>query len=186
MNSLWKQLTPLLPAPKSPKGLDRSWRSVEKELGLPLPSDYKRFIDTYGTGLICGKGMDFGYLGVWNYRDRSEASPLSQSISSVIREYEDARSKGYDSPCLFYPDSGGLLPFANTASGDYFNWTTSRSPDQWDVVFYHFDRAEMVSLKGHSFIQVFVDLLTHKSSLMPDKIDPNCLAPPFRYTEVNW
>jgi hypothetical protein len=58
----------LLPPPRSPRGLDRSWNAVESELGLELPQDYKAFIDLSGSGQISSAE---GWVLVWNFRDGS-------------------------------------------------------------------------------------------------------------------
>lgn len=178
-----EKLGDLVPPPAKPIGLNRTWAAVERELGLLLPVEYKGFIDSYGTGLICGAGIDLGYLNIWNFRDTS--SPLLEGIANVVREYEDARKKGHESPYPFYPASGGLLPFGSTPSGDYLNWRTSKKV--WDTVFYCFDQAEMVTLEGHDFVRTITDLLTHNSPLFDNERLPKaCFTSPFRFTAFNW
>lgn len=40
------------PSQPSETGSAEEWSSVEALLGLILPSDYKAYITTYGTGLV--------------------------------------------------------------------------------------------------------------------------------------
>ena len=47
-----KSIAKLVAPPSLPRGLNRSWKVVEREVGLALPADYKEFIDAYGTGQI--------------------------------------------------------------------------------------------------------------------------------------
>ena len=44
----------LVPPPESPVevGTKAGWKEVEMKLGLKLPADYRKFIDTYGSGLF--------------------------------------------------------------------------------------------------------------------------------------
>lgn len=49
----WKRLLELLPPPANPHSFKRTWQTVESELGLSLPADYKQFIDTYGPDASC-------------------------------------------------------------------------------------------------------------------------------------
>jgi hypothetical protein len=103
----------------------------------------------------------------------------------VIIEYADAQPKGYESPHPFYPDRGGLLPFAKTPNGDYLNWRTRGLPSKWDIVFYDFDRAQFVLLEGQGFIRMLSDILNGESPLFPERLDPASFQPPFEFT-VNW
>src|ERR1700722_16179271 len=108
-----KTLTKLVAPPDTPPGPDRTWKAVEKEIGLSLPSDYKAFIDTYGTGQITGAE---GWVVVWNFRDTSLfKSPLGETLGgngSVSQLYRNlARDTNYPAPYPLYPDPGGLFPF---------------------------------------------------------------------------
>jgi hypothetical protein len=186
MASYWKRLTSLLPVPESPRGLDTDWESIEHELGIVLPSDYKQFINHFGTGLIQGSSLDYGCLSVWNYREASNNFSLLDDVSSVISEYHDAREKGYSLIYPFYPEKGGLLPFASTQNGDYFNWRMVGISEKWDVVFYDSSRVEMVLFKGKRFMPVLVGLLEQTSPLLTERIATDCFTPPYHFGDVNW
>jgi hypothetical protein len=53
MNFPGQLLIELLPPPEIPVEASGNWANVERQLGTTLPSDYKWFIETYGTGGIC-------------------------------------------------------------------------------------------------------------------------------------
>ena len=173
----------LVPPPTTPDGLERSWIEVERQLGLSLPSDYKGFVDRYGTGVIAGSGIELGYIGIWNWR--ATRNPL-KGITDVITNYEADRKARHDFPYVCYPSPGGLLPFGGTPNGDHFNWRTNGDPDSWDVVFYAFDSAEMILLEGDCFIRVLRNILARDSVLVPSEFGPEIMSPPFRFTDFNW
>jgi len=33
-------------------GTGKTWKNIQNRLGLPLPDDYKAFVDCYGTGIF--------------------------------------------------------------------------------------------------------------------------------------
>ena len=43
----------LVPPPSVPVAANGDWPKLERELGLPIPQDYKDFIANYGTGAFC-------------------------------------------------------------------------------------------------------------------------------------
>lgn len=179
----WKRLLELLPPPANPLGFKRTWQTVESELGLALPADYKQFIDTYGSGCIMPSGSECGSIIIWNLRDVADVSTW---IATATRRYNDDRQSGNDHPFQGYPEPEGLLGWGTTPDGDFFNWRTTGEPDAWDCVFYHFSNAKMILLEGQGFVDVLVDLLEHNSALMPYPIDPDNLQPPCAYTEEVW
>lgn len=182
-SSALDEVIELVPPPTTPLGLIRSWAEVESELGLELPSDYKKFIDQYGDGVIAGAGVDLGYIGIWNWRSKKNAM---KGITNVVKNYEAERTDGHEFPYDCFPTPGGLLPFGGTPNGDHFNWRTQGDPESWDVVFYSFDSAKMLLLEGDSFSQALRDILVHDSVLVPSEFDPEIMSPPYRFTEFNW
>lgn len=179
INQCLKVVRDLLPPPEAPVGLDRSWEEVESEFGLSFPSDYKSFIDTYGTGWVRGSGVDFAYLAVSNFRSRLPW--IETGIGQAIHALKLSRDAGHDSPYPFFPEKGGLLPFAVTPNGDSLSWITNGSPDSWDVVFYCFDGGQQARLNKQGFCEVLKGLLKQESLLFPNEIPLECFAPPFRF-----
>jgi len=100
------------------------WLDVEREVGTPLPSDYKAFIDRYGLGKLC----DFIVVFMPSHEN------LHVNLSIQIRQKLDvlqelASEWGEELPYSLFPARGGLLPFGATDNGDILYWLTSGSPD---------------------------------------------------------
>lgn len=157
MASTLDKIVRILPPPNSPVRLDRSWDSVEKELGTALPTDYKQFIDLYGTGAIARE------LHIWNFRDASSDKSWRERLIGVGRWYDEVRDMGdHDWPYRMFPEPGGLLPFAGLMDVNHLNWLTKGTPDQWDVVLWLSDDAEFLLLKGESFTDCLLKMLQNK------------------------
>ncbi|MGW9028365.1 SMI1/KNR4 family protein [Streptomyces sp. NPDC055722] len=101
------------------------WREVEQRLGSSLPSDYKAFMENFGTGTYCdlrivgpgapGEFEMFGLLG----RQRIRAS----------------RSRLDEWAPPFYPEPGGVISWGETADGWTCGWApTSVDPNVWGIV----------------------------------------------------
>lgn len=165
----------LLPPPAKPIGLNRPWNTIEAELQVNLPKDYKDFIDLYGSGRACEE------IVIWNLRDtRYFKSPLQHQIcgkEGVIRLYEKIRSMGNEWPYSMYPQPGGLLPFASILDVDHLNWLTAGKPDKWDVVFWDFDNLDFIHLKGDSFAKYLLKVLRKE---YPAKSIPQ-FDPPYKF-----
>jgi hypothetical protein len=183
MNSNLRSITGLMPPPAKPIGLERPWAVVEHELGTSLPSDYKEFIDTYGSGTCCE------FIEVWNFRHASFfPRPIPEVLwgeKSVTSWYETVRSLGKHAwPYTMYPTSGGLLPFAVYAEIHHFNWRTVGVPDKWDIVYWFSDGQEFIHLQGEAFLDVLFKILRkeYKQYELP-QIDGPCVFVP--YSGVN-
>jgi SMI1-KNR4 cell-wall len=179
----FKSIARLLPPPRSPHGLDRSWRAVEKELGLALPADYKEFIDAYGTGQISSAA---GWAVVRNFRDTGLfGRPLRDILcgeGSVIGCYERLeKESNYPCPYPTYPDPGGLLPFGSVVDVQNLNWLTQGAPNRWEVVYWHFDGLEFTHLKGDPFGRCLLKMLRQEYVGLER---PSSLEPPFEFTEL--
>ena len=183
MRVLLRSIAKLVPPPSSPRGLDRSWKAVERELGIVLPGDYKDFIDAYGTGQISGAA---GWAVIWNFR---EAAPAGRSLrdilcghDSVISCYERLeRESDYPCPYPTFPRPGGLLPFGSVVDVQNLNWLTKGAPDRWEVVYWHFDGLEFIHLKGDRFARCLLKALRQEYKGLGR---PSSLRPPFRFTEI--
>lgn len=113
----FQQLIQLMPPPASPIGLPVDWDKASQELGIEFPEDYRKFIDTYGTGWICD------CLSVWKPPYR----PLA---------LETLRDCVGSSQYSVFPETGGLLPFGRTGDSEKINWVTKGLPNEWTIVFW--------------------------------------------------
>ncbi len=136
MSSLLTQLQALAPPPEKPifTGTPLQWDEVERNIGTPLPQDYKQLISLYGLGsfggYICllnpfvpalGPNSTFNFyraLNFWN-------------------EMEDLRREDPEiyPPFPGYPSPGGLLPWGRECSdGGLQCWLTNGVPDDWGSI----------------------------------------------------
>jgi hypothetical protein len=111
-------------------GNEGEWRNIEDKIGFHLPSDYKLFIQYYGTGAL----NDFLY--VFNPFTLNKNLNLLSQREDMIDSY---RILKYNSPEK-YPfsansDVGGLLPWGITDNGDELYWLiTGKDSNQWKIV----------------------------------------------------
>lgn len=120
----------LMPPPAEPldPGEPDGWPSIELQLGLRLPSDYKAFIAAYGSGKIAI------FLNVYNpFSDNHhirlvEAAALDATAYREIRTWEHI-------PYPIHPEPGGLLAWGTTDDGDFLSWVTdpASDPDAWPI-----------------------------------------------------
>jgi SMI1-KNR4 cell-wall len=123
-----KKLVPPPPRP-SEVGTIEEWQAVERQLGLVLPSDYRGFVFTYGSGLFAG------FYRVYNPFAASKYSALYSSIERVCSgEREFKRDWPERVPYSIYPEQPGILPWGNDENGNNYYWLTDGSPDTWAVL----------------------------------------------------
>ena len=121
-------LVRLMPPPAEPRepGDPESWPQVELRLGRRLPSDYKAFIATYGSGRV-GE-----FVNIANpFSDTPHLRDLPDEMLQIyreIREYEHI-------PFPIHPEPGGLIPWGDTDNGDVMFWVADPpdEPAQWSI-----------------------------------------------------
>lgn len=99
------------------------WDEVECRLGLSLPADYRRLIETYGEG--CFDKF------LWLLHPTSENANLNLECQTQVRR--DALS-ALSEPGA--PDPAELVPWAFTDNGDVCYWqlpSASAPPDEWRI-----------------------------------------------------
>ena len=132
------------------------WPTVEQRLGLPLPSDYRDFILTYGTGKFAN------FYCVYNPFSISEWVNLHSSIERLCKiERELKRDWPNTVPYQIFPDRPGLLPWGCDDNGNYYYWVTEGVPDSWHVVSNEV-RGEGYREYGRCMSGFFCDVLTGK------------------------
>jgi hypothetical protein len=126
-------LMSVLSPPTKPQGPGRpeGWSEVERRLGTALPSDYKAFVEHYGSGSICD------FVVVLNPFASNRNIDLIERGKRQRSALEELKAEFPDSyPHPVYPAPGGLLPFAITDNGDVFHWKTEGAPEAWTIVVY--------------------------------------------------
>lgn len=117
------------PPPSSERRSASSWAAVEAAVGTALPTDYKDFIDVFGTGRLANFIWIFDPFSEARYLNLVEQAP--RHLSELRRLASDFGEKlQFD----LYPDAGGLLPLGVTDNGDLLHWLTKGRPNDWHVV----------------------------------------------------
>ncbi len=124
-------LKKLVPPPRHPTevGSLEQWDAFERTLGLTLPSDYREFVFTYGSGRFAQ------FYGIYNPFAVSEYIALMPSIQRVCAATRVIKRNWPDVvPYPIYPDQHGLLPWGSDDNGNYYFWLTKGPPDTWLVL----------------------------------------------------
>lgn len=100
------------------RGSDQDWISFQKNYNCIFPSDYKVFIDTYGTGSI----NNFLWI-LTPYESNKEINIFQKAeVMQLSYNYMKDMFPG-EFKYSIYPEEGGLLPWSYTDNGDelYFD-----------------------------------------------------------------
>lgn len=130
------KLLKLMQPPDKPAETRQSddWSTIEGELGTELPTDYKWFVETYGTGKIAN------FVMIWNPFTTNEHHNLVRRSKKRLEYLRKARETVPQDllpkilPYPLFPEQDGLLPFGETIDGDTFYWQTKGQPDEWHIV----------------------------------------------------
>lgn len=126
MSDAVERLIGMVPPPTQPvdAGSAEQWPAVEARLGVTLPADYKRLVNVYGAGLFADWVRVFSPFSEPSWL----ASPdLIGSIAGGTEQWKAG-------PPALFPESGGLLPFAQDDNGNLFCWQTAGPPHEWTVI----------------------------------------------------
>lgn len=105
------------------------WFQIEQSLGLPLPVDYKAYINTFGTGRIAG----FIYLlNPFSKNSHLHLGKQSTIILAALRELRDMDPD--ECPYPIYPQPSGLFPWGATDNGDVLYWLMTGLPATWPII----------------------------------------------------
>jgi hypothetical protein len=124
-------LRKLMPPPESPADVPTrdAWQSVERNLGMELPEDYKGFIGIYGTGAVDG------FLWVFTpFTGNSNLNLLDQAKLRLDAQRDHCQVAGVRCPYALFPDANGLFPWGASDNGDVLYWLCKDSPPRWITV----------------------------------------------------
>ena len=123
-------LVRLMPLPAEPldPGKPDGWQSIELQVGLRLPSDYKAFIAAYGSGSVAE------FLGVFNPFSDNPHVRLPEAAAANHEIYREIRTSEHI-PFPIHPEPGGLFSWGQTDNGDVMFWVTDPpdEPDRWAI-----------------------------------------------------
>ncbi|WP_093725011.1 SMI1/KNR4 family protein [Streptomyces sp. DI166] len=157
MSSL-DELQALLGEPARPRSTPGDWNEVEQYVGSPLPSDFKTFLNAYGSGVISGELVVFHPRG---------SSPLLERMRKTHQAFTEHRNRTLDRgnsehvPYHFHPEAGGLISWGYDHSGDeHFFLPCDPDPDRWKIVtMVHEEGCETFDGPFSSFVLAFVHRL---------------------------
>ncbi|WP_432173910.1 SMI1/KNR4 family protein [Streptomyces sp. Tue6028] len=154
MSSL-DELQALLGAPAHRQPNPADWDEVEQHIGSALPSDFKGFLNAYGSGVMSGELVVFHPTG---------SSPLLTRMRTTHQTFTERRdsalSRGDSEhiPYPFHPAPGGLISWGYDYSGDeHFFLPCDPDPDRWKIVtMVHEEGCETYDGSFSSFALMFV------------------------------
>lgn len=165
MANIFSVLSP--PVKRSEVGDRAPWPEIEQQLGTRLPSDYKNFIDRFGSGTI-GR-----FVWIFSPYTNNEHVNLERQLVSQRDVLANLAEGGEDIPFDYFPGEGGLFPFGATDNGDVLYWRTKGAPDDWTVIV-----NEARGPKWESFELPMTEFLTQiltrqiSCSIFPDDFPP--------------
>jgi hypothetical protein len=138
------------------------WVAVERSLdGLRLPVGYKRLVDGFTLGRFGGvvtvirpgfpEGAEDEYPGYYR---------------RLLDDLRGDRKIGYGSwPYPLHPETGGLLPWGDTPTGQLIFWLTEGDdPDAWPIVWTD-EGYEEWQLRRQSVPEFLLELITDPSGV---------------------
>lgn len=122
------RLAELMPAPDSPVRAYGDWKRFVSENGFRPPDDYRMLIREYGAGTF-GDWLHLiePFNPEWTFMQKVQVE-----CEKLRRSQQMATPSGPGWP--IWPESGGLLPWAVTLTGEHVSWRTVGPPDSWTTV----------------------------------------------------
>ncbi|WP_256258182.1 SMI1/KNR4 family protein [Streptomyces mirabilis] len=154
MSSL-DELKALLGRPSHRQPNPDDWDEVEQHIGSALPSDFKTFLNAYGSGVISGE------LAVFHPRGSSPLLKRMHKTHQMFTERRDralSRGDAEHVPYPFRPEPGGLISWGYDYSGDeHFFLPCDPDPEHWKIVtMLHEEGCETFDGPFSSFALAFV------------------------------
>ncbi|MBY0231192.1 MAG: SMI1/KNR4 family protein [Gemmataceae bacterium] len=161
-------LAELLPAPPIPCRAAGKWEEAEALLGISFPSDYKWYIERYGSGVVSGRVHVLNalyeperklMLDTLDRFRRIQQVCLEQQVNLAISFGDDPALETPPLPYSFHPEPGGLFPWGIGQDGWHLFWHRVGDPEQWSVVATYQMIEEHYPYPDRSLITFLADLL---------------------------
>jgi len=108
------------------------WETVERELGIRLPADYKELLTRLPSGAFRG------CVEVENpAQSADELANAKRHNDELLKIFADPDT-GYltGTSYVLFPEPGGLYPWGSNDAGGTFWWITdSADPDEWRIAY---------------------------------------------------
>lgn len=161
-----------MPPPSQPFHATGDWVAIERELGTPLPEDYKQFIATYGQGMICKS------LWIDDYLALGTGETVWDVIRTYLAQFSDIQKIGVAIPYSVFPQPAGLLPIGGIENGGAINWLTGGPPSEWDVVVWDSDSDDFHRAEGHGLVSFLVELVSMRWPRFASRFEPELFTSP--------
>lgn len=165
------RLEGLVAPPASPTAAEGDFSAVERDLGTPLPDDWKQLVRRYGYGTF----GDFFHL--WS-PFFEPCTMVSQALGRLDADRRLSAAVPQAVRFALHPDPGGALPWANTDNGDVAYWLTRGSPDAWPVAVWNARRGPEFDLVDGGAAALIAGWMAGErvSRSLPDDV-PRCFDP---------
>ncbi|MBG0817873.1 SMI1/KNR4 family protein [Planomonospora sp. ID82291] len=156
---------------KQPPPVD--WPSIEAELGLTFPSDFKEWASRY-TETRIDQFLYIHHPGIRPEKSlKEDAEARLKQLRPIIEEWgsidliDETGEEREVEPFPLYPETGGVYPWGSTDNGDYLLWLTNPNPRNWSIVVTN--GASWWHYNG-SFIEFIVGILSREIAcpILPD------------------
>lgn len=127
------------------------WAAIEGDLGVPFPAEFKAYVRSFPAG---------GFRRLEILHPELSTRPSQFGLVEAVREYSGslktwARTFDDPGPYDFYPEPGGLIPWADYEADYFLCWLpNSDDPDRWPIIAYA-DPEQHEALEG-STLQVLI------------------------------
>lgn len=142
---------------------DHDWTRAADGLPVPLPREFRAFVDRWGTGTI--GGFINLYTPAQGYH---RVITLPDAVLSQADNYAQLKENHPTRMTLpVFPQPGSLMSFGVTDNGDYLGWVVgSGDADSWPVAVLDEEQRELQVFKDVTFGPFLLGVVT--GSIRPE------------------
>ena len=152
---LISELKEILPCPDNPSetSSELDWYAVEEALNTKLPSQYKDYIQAYGTGIVGN------YMNIYNPFSRLDMDNLifqvDNKLNFLTRFREQNRQKLSD--FRIFPEENGFFPIGDTTGFSLVLYKTHTIIEKWTIsIMRGADHLYITDLTLFEFLRAFI------------------------------
>ncbi|MGW2049119.1 SMI1/KNR4 family protein [Streptomyces sp. NPDC001858] len=114
-----------------PRHVEISWGEIEQQLGVELPTDFKKFCECFGRGSFSG------YLEVYSSSGGASLQVLDKlaSFRRLVEQHPMVRD-AYEPYEIFRGCGEGVIPWGISTTASEYCWLANSTdrPDSWPIV----------------------------------------------------